>query len=227
MKKSILLKLADLGFAATQEQLARIPGLFEVCRDLVTDDAVVNDADSLTARLDAIWDVIEEEKGGGIQSQVAGYAPGSLGEQVCLRDSDYRPLIIASRRVVCDIVNRSVSLRGNLIANGCYWMNVEGGIMYLVWRTHDEVYMMDEAYFGGGLFGELTDENEECAVVVEEPSTGKRYAGTMTDVLASTHDPLFVSTNGENYVITDLTAAIESFSGPAWESFCEGDNPST
>ena len=227
MEESRLLKMADLGVVMTEEQLGQTPGLEEVRADATAYDLAMDarHVPHRSLRLDAIWDVIEEEKGGGIQSQLAGYLPGSLDEQICLRDSDGWPLVIAARRFVCDVVNGAVPLRGNSISNGCYWINVESGISYLVLRTQGEVLILDGAGFWCGVYDELEAQCDGGAVTIEVPSTGIRYSGNMSDVSSSAYDPLFVYTEEQAYVVTDEDAAIADFSELGWDAFCRGDNP--
>ena len=227
MYGSKVLKLADLGIVATPRQLERLPALFKVCTDLCIDDAVGEDAESRTKRLVEIWDVILDAKGGGVQSQVAGYLSGSLDEMLCLRDSHYSPLLIAARRFVCDILNRVIPLFDTPISNGCYSIGVEHGIEFLAYRTDDNVCIMDEAYFGCGQLEELDEEYEGRTVTIEEPATGKRYAGTMEEVLESEHSILFVETEDNCYVIYGESASEYCFSDSAWEEFCDGHNPRT
>lgn len=222
-----LKKLADLGFAITQEQMDDIPYLAEVCNDIVTCDAVAKDEHFRTAGLNKIWDAIEEGSNLGSRNPLPTHTPQLGRDPVCLRDAKYRSLTIAPRGLICDIVNRRIPLRGNLISNGCYWLSLDDYAIYLVWRTCNEVSIMAETYFGGNLLEELMGENGDHSVMIEEPSTGKRYTGCMSDIRESTDDPLFVTTNGEHYVISDCTAAVECFSDSAWEDFCEGYNPRT
>jgi hypothetical protein len=217
----------DLGLVITQEQLACIPGLREVCSDLINDHALSEGANSNSPCLEDVWDVVWHWKGGGIQSQVAGYAPGSLDELLCLRDGNYDPVLIAARQVICNVVNRVSTLCHTPIANGCYCINVEEGISFLAYREEDEVSIMDEAYFGCEQFITLDDENQGRTVTIEKPATGKRYAGTMTDVWESPHEILFIETDDEQYVSFGDGASVMSFSSWAWEGFCEGYNPRT
>ena len=225
MNESRLLKLAHCGFSITEEQLVRAPALFEVCDDLLADAAGTHSAASRAACLDGIWGVIEEDKGPQIQSQVRGYAPGSLDEHVCLRESDYTPLLIASRRVVCGTVNRSVPLQGTLLANGCYWIDVESGISYLVYRTQDYVSIQDGACFWCGVYEEMEEECAGRVVTIEEPATGKQYFGSIADVDSSPHEILFVHTGEKWYVVTGEAAGIDDFSEIDWCAFCRGENP--
>lgn len=222
MQEANSLNRADLGFIVTQEHVARIPGLFEICSAIVTDDAQAKEVDAGSDRLEAIWEIVWQWKGGGVQSQVRGYAPGSMDELLCLRDAHYDPVLIAERSVICDIVNRAVPLCGTPISNGCHCINVQDGISFLVYRDQDKVYIMDEAYFGCEQFEELDEENEGRTVTIEEPATG-----TMTEVWESPHDILFVETDDNTYVICGDGASVESFSEWAWEAFCEGYNPRT
>ena len=74
---------------------------------------------------------------------------------------------------------------------------------------------------------ELDEGYEGRTVTIEEPATGKSYAGTMKEVWESDHNILFVETEDDNYVTYGEFASVWCFSDSAWEEFCEGHNPRT